>query len=159
MRMTTVVRGTVACIALAVVVSGCSSGESEIGAQSALGLTEESDQPPEEDSALWGPPRVDFRIKLIGTCVIGGSRSRVVCPGADMRGENLRGLNLSRANLTGANLTSANLSYVDAYGADLREANLSGATVTRMMLQGADLSGAVWTDGRKCAPGSVGACR
>lgn len=61
---------------------------------------------------------------------------------------NLQGANLMLANLTKANLLDANLA-----GANLRGANLSGAILIQ-----AKLDGATWTDGRVCAPGSVGEC-
>jgi len=158
MLMTTFARGTLTCLTVAVLLSGCSSGESDSGAQSALGLAEESDQPPEESSGFWGPT-LDVRVRTVGNCVVIGSRSTVFCPGADMRGGNLRGFNLTGANLAGANLSGANLSYVSAFEADFRGANLTGASVTGLQLGGADLSEAVWTDGRVCAAGSIGTCR
>jgi hypothetical protein len=57
---------------------------------------------------------------------------------------NLSGTDLSNANLTGANLSGADLEYANLEGADLTEANLTYA---------------YWTDGRKCAEGSIGECK
>ena len=54
---------------------------------------------------------------------------------------------------------SAKLFRADLRRADLSAADLSGAKLSEGRLFGAELSGAVWIDGRRCAPGSVGACR
>jgi uncharacterized protein YjbI with pentapeptide repeats len=89
--------------------------------------------------------------------------------GSSMQIANLQGANLSKANLervhlhaanlvgadlSGANLTSANLNKAAAKGANFKDANLAKAVIN-----GADFSGATWTDGRKCAENSVGACK
>lgn len=68
---------------------------------------------------------------------------------ADLRDANLTGANLRRARLVRARLDRADLSYADLTGADLAGATLAGAR----------LGNAIWTDGRICAPGSVGACQ
>lgn len=73
--------------------------------------------------------------------------------GANLSGLDLRGANLAQARLNGANLSGANLTGSRLVGADLSAANLTGATLT-----GALLGGATWTDGRVCAPASVGSC-
>jgi uncharacterized protein YjbI with pentapeptide repeats len=68
---------------------------------------------------------------------------------ASLNGAELTGASLRGADLAGADLSGANLSYVDLLGADLTGANLRAAT----------LDNAIWTDGRICAPGSVGRCQ
>lgn len=66
--------------------------------------------------------------------------------------------NLEGAQLNAANLQQANLSYAELKHADLRRADLRGANLAAANLSGALLEQAIWTDGRECAPGSVGAC-
>jgi hypothetical protein len=73
--------------------------------------------------------------------------------GADLSYANLEGATLQAANLAGADLTYASLRQ-----ADLRLADLRGAKLAATELTGARLSGALWTDGHTCAPGSVGEC-
>ncbi len=73
---------------------------------------------------------------------------------ADLSGAGLEGAVLIRANLTDAVLSGANLTY-----ADLRDAVLTGADLSGANLTDADLTGATWTDGRKCAEGSIGECK
>ncbi|HHH35912.1 MAG TPA: pentapeptide repeat-containing protein [Gammaproteobacteria bacterium] len=68
--------------------------------------------------------------------------------GADLRDGVLVGAGLRGADLRSADLRGANLAY-----ADLRGARLAGAD-----LRGAVLGSAIWTDGRYCAPRSVGSC-
>lgn len=77
---------------------------------------------------------------------------------------NLAGADLSFANLDGAvleaaNLQGANLAYADLKQADLRRADLRGARLEAADLTGARLGFALWTDGRTCAPESVGFCQ
>lgn len=69
--------------------------------------------------------------------------------GADLRSATLLGANLRRAKLGKALLQQADLSYADLTGADL-----TGAT-----LDGARLGNAIWVDGKRCLPKSVGECR
>jgi len=103
--------------------------------------------------------------------------------GATLAGAMLRNARLDRARLEDARLAGAVMEYASAVGANLRNADLRGAKLTAMDLSGADLSGAdltganlryaaikgtqmagtrldqaVWSDGRACAAGSVGAC-
>lgn len=97
------------------------------------------------------PIDIDFRV-LVNDC-------QTVAPGAKWSGCNkdgalLVGVNLYGAELVGASFRRANLSY-----ADLRHANLSQADLDGAILAGARLGDAVWTDGRFCAPDSVGSCR
>jgi hypothetical protein len=82
---------------------------------------------------------------------------------ADLRYANLSATRLDAARLGGADLTgavliSASLSGTDLRGADLSFANLEGANVAGADLSGARLHKTIWTDGRLCAPGSVGIC-
>ncbi len=69
--------------------------------------------------------------------------------GADLRQAILTGANLRRAKLTNALLDEADLSYADLNGADL----------TGVSLQNAKLGNAIWTDGKRCLPQSVGGCQ
>lgn len=68
--------------------------------------------------------------------------------GADLRAATLVGANLRRATLGNALLEEANLSYADLTGADLTGASLAGAK----------LGNAIWVDGERCLPASVGRC-
>ncbi|MFA4829425.1 MAG: pentapeptide repeat-containing protein [Thermodesulfovibrionales bacterium] len=66
----------------------------------------------------------------------------------DLSNARLEGANLSGAILDNANMVGANLKDAILYKADLSNANLSELI----------LSNAIWTDGRKCAIGSIGKC-
>jgi hypothetical protein len=93
--------------------------------------------------------------------------------GADLSGANLQGARASGAKFVGANLQgtdfdSADLAKADFGNANLRNSNLLGARLDGANWSGADLSGAQWTAGRdnygaplgrRCAEGSVGACK
>ncbi len=104
--------------------------------------------------------------------------------GAVLAGALLRNAHLDRTHLEDAHLAGAILEYASARAAYLRNADLRGAKLTAVDLTGADLSGAdlaganlryavlkdtrldgtrldqaVWSDGRICTSGSVGACR
>jgi len=83
---------------------------------------------------------------------------------ADLRYAVLNGADLSHgdfhnARMMGAGLRNANLAYADFTGADLRFAVLAGAHLSGAVLTGARLDNALWVDGRKCLPGSLGECR
>jgi hypothetical protein len=111
-------------------------------------------------SGLWAPAAMaanpDQLDQLHGT----GQCVRCDLTGANLAQANLAGgANVTEANLTGANLTQANLTGVNLTRANLTGANLTGANLTGVILTGAKLTGATWTDGRKCAPGSVGSCK
>nr|WP_295769111.1 pentapeptide repeat-containing protein [Rhodoferax sp.] len=64
-------------------------------------------------------------------------------------GVNFRGVDLSRAVMTNMDLSKA----------DLRGANLVGAQMTNVEWNGALLDGAIWVDGRRCGPASLGRCK
>lgn len=72
---------------------------------------------------------------------------------------NLKGADLSHANLERADLEESNLERADLSGANLRMATLRLSGMAGTNLERAILDGAVWKDGRVCAPGSVGHCR
>lgn len=65
---------------------------------------------------------------------------------------------LQQADLTGGNLRGVDLSNADLRGADLSFVDLSEARLGGALFDGARLRGAIWTDGRRCAESSVGAC-
>ena len=69
--------------------------------------------------------------------------------GVDLRGATLVGTKLRQARLNNARLDNADLSYADLTGADL-----SGAS-----LRNTKLGDAIWTDGRRCSPGSIDSCQ
>jgi hypothetical protein len=85
--------------------------------------------------------------------LIGGNLSYATLSVSNLEGVDLRqailiGANLRHARLANALMDDANLSYADLTGADL-----SGAS-----LQNAKLGNAIWTDGKRCLPRSIGVC-
>ena len=58
-----------------------------------------------------------------------------------------------------ANLEEAQLLSADLTGADLSDAVLVKADLSDARLEGAVLDRARWVDRRRCAAGSLGACR
>ncbi len=74
--------------------------------------------------------------------------SQAILLSAQLQQADLKGANLYQANLQGANLKGANLSH-----AELLETLLIGAE-----LDGARFDHAIWINGEKCLPGSVGGC-
>ncbi len=74
--------------------------------------------------------------------------SQSILVSAQLQNSNMKGANLRQANLRGANLYSANLSYAELVGSQLQGANLKLAIFDH----------AIWVNGEKCLPGSVGAC-
>ena len=62
-------------------------------------------------------------------------------------------------NFRGVDLSNVVMTNVDLSKADLRGANLAGAQMTNVDWEGAQLGGAIWLDGRRCAPTSVGSCK
>ncbi|PIV88389.1 MAG: hypothetical protein COW48_06245 [Hydrogenophilales bacterium CG17_big_fil_post_rev_8_21_14_2_50_63_12] len=78
--------------------------------------------------------------------------------GAVMEYASATGANLRNADLRGAKLAAVDLSGADLSGADLSGANLRHAALKGTRLDGTRLDQAVWSDGRACAAGSVGAC-
>lgn len=79
--------------------------------------------------------------------------------GAVLEYVSAKGANLRNADLRGAKLTAADLAGADLSGADLAGANLRYAVLDGARLAGTRLDHVVWSDGRTCAPGSVGACQ
>lgn len=109
-------------------------------------------------------PQADLRGMVLSNGAAPGAQLRGAdLAAADLRYADLRGADLSYtrlggANLKGADLRDTDLTYavlhdVDLSFADLRGANLGGADLTEAILHGA-----VWTDGRRCAEGSLGDC-
>ncbi|MCW8933668.1 MAG: pentapeptide repeat-containing protein [Gammaproteobacteria bacterium] len=74
--------------------------------------------------------------------------SQAILISARLMNSNLKGANLRRANLMGADLSGANLSYAELVGCNLQGSNLKQAIFDH----------AIWVNGEKCLPGSVGAC-
>ncbi|MFO7604130.1 MAG: pentapeptide repeat-containing protein [Gammaproteobacteria bacterium] len=78
---------------------------------------------------------------------------------ADLGGAHLRLAEFTQASLKGASLRSADVSQASFVEADLSYADLTGASITDTNFSRAILDHALWVDGRKCQPGSVGVCR
>jgi len=79
--------------------------------------------------------------------------------GADLSGARLINCDFNNAGLSGARLHDAQIINADFMEADLSGSDLSEASVINAELMDARLEGATWLDGRRCAQGSVGACR
>jgi len=93
-----------------------------------------------------------------------GSRlSGSLFTGADLQYADLSSADLSYgefrdARMKGANLRDSDLSNADMSGADLSYADLQKARIGGAIFDRARLDHAIWTDGGKCLPGSVGVC-
>lgn len=74
--------------------------------------------------------------------------SQSILISAQLMNTNLKGANLRRANLMGADLSAANLSYAELVGSNLQGSDLKQAIFDH----------AIWVNGEKCLPGSIGAC-
>jgi hypothetical protein len=109
--------------------------------------------------------RADLREARLGNAVLaradlrGANLLRADLRYANLEGADLRGAVLREAMLTGARLPAADLRETDLRDADLGHAVLEGARLEGARLSGARLGDAVWSDGRVCAPESIGECR
>lgn len=95
---------------------------------------------------------------FLGANLTSASVNDVFLAHANFEGANLANANFTRSTLTRANLRAANLSNAVFIDADLRGADLTAAGIVNTNWAGTQLGGAIWTDGRICAAGSVGAC-
>jgi hypothetical protein len=77
---------------------------------------------------------------------------------ADFSGADLSYSQLMGANLKGATLQNSDLSYADLSGANLSFTNLRDANLGGANLEGVRFDEAVWFDGSRCLPGSLGDC-
>jgi hypothetical protein len=135
---------------------------------------------PEPDCLAKASPGVNWRncrvesLEAESADMDGALLNNGVFPGARLSGSrinnaDLQYADLSRADLSyvefrgsllkGANLARGDLSYADLSGADLSFSNLTDANLGGARLEGAIFDHAIWLDGRKCQPGSVGGCR
>jgi hypothetical protein len=149
------------------------------GAIAAAWLYQGRSAPPVADCAATPGPGVNLsRCSLDGLAATGldltgaalnnaslaGARlDRAVLDRADLRFANLAAAQLAYARargtlLKGANLRAADLANADLAGADLGYADLTAAVLGGAILDGARLDNAIWIDGRRCAPGSLGGC-
>lgn len=78
---------------------------------------------------------------------------------ADLGGAHLRLVDFSQATLKGASLRNADLTQAIFTQADLSYADLTGATIDETEFRQAKLDNAIWIDGKKCQPGSIGECQ
>jgi len=78
---------------------------------------------------------------------------------ADLSNSNLSFVDFQQAQLKGANLRAADLSKANLNDADLSYADLQDAKLAETTLTNTNFANAIWVDGRKCLPGSVGVCR
>lgn len=104
-------------------------------------------------------PRSDMNNALLRESKLSASNLREAdLQYADFSSADLSYSQLVGANMKGANLQNADLSYADLSGADLSFANLRDANPGGAKLEGARFDEAIWFDGRRCLPGSVGDC-
>lgn len=102
------------------------------------------------------------------TVVARGDKGGKVFVNTDLSGQDLSRSNYAGASFTnveavgtnfkGVDLSKAVMTNVDLSKADLRGANLAGAQMTNVDWDGALLDGAIWMDGRRCAPASISRC-
>jgi uncharacterized protein YjbI with pentapeptide repeats len=78
---------------------------------------------------------------------------------ADLSGANLTGADFSNTVLSNANLTNANLTNGNFTNVNFFEANLKGADITKADFTKAYFDQATWINGKRCAVGSIGACK
>lgn len=98
------------------------------------------------------------------TSLTGASLRRSILKGANLSYaalsiSNLQEADLSRAVLLGANLRRAKLANALLDDADLSYADLTDADLRGARLSNAKLDNAIWVDGKRCLPRSVGVCR
>ena len=110
---------------------------------------------------LGAPP--SFSQQVISGCPIAphsqclnANLSGAILREAELSRANLQGANLRQSDLRGANLQAANLMQADLFHANLSGANLQGALLVGAQLRWANLleanfSGAIWSNGHKCA--------
>lgn len=82
---------------------------------------------------------------------------------ARLGNSNLSGCDLSHSSLQSAmlrktDLSKAKLNYVNFKNANLQNANLHNASIYAATFEGANLEGALWINGIRCKPGSIGQC-
>lgn len=100
----------------------------------------------------------------MSNAILRGSRlSGSLLNGADLQYADLSNADLSYAEfrdarMKGANLRNSDLSNADLSGADLSYADLQDARISGAMFELTRLDNAIWIDGNKCLPGSVGRC-
>lgn len=110
-------------------------------------------------------PNVDwagcaFAGQFLGTHNLTGANLKgTVFNYAVLDGTNFRGANLTNASLLAASLKHTNFEGANLTDANLKDAHLDGAKLDGAKLDGAKLDGATWTNGKKCAPGSIGVCK
>lgn len=96
---------------------------------------------------------------LQGANLFGSKFTKADASYADLSGSNLSFTDFEQAQLKGANLRAADLSKANLSNADLSYADLKDAKLVDTIYNNANLSNAIWTDGTKCLPGSIGVCR
>lgn len=97
-------------------------------------------------------------IHLRGAHLSGSTFQGAVLVYADLSDADLSYSEMKGVNLKGANLKGAKLIYSNLESADLSFADLSGASLGGAKLDNARLDNAIWLDGSKCAPDSIGEC-
>ena len=106
----------------------------------------------------------DLQDALLNNSILRGARfSGTRFNRADLKYANMTGADLSYADfrqaaMKGVGLRNADLSYSDLSQADLSFADLTGANIGGANLDQTQFAHAIWIDGKKCLPGSIGAC-
>jgi len=97
-------------------------------------------------------------IRLNGALLVKTQLSEVNLSYASLESANLSQANLSKALLVGANLNNTNLTKANLVAADLSYADLSNAVLLNVQVLNTRFDHAIWTDGRRCARGSIDQC-
>lgn len=97
-------------------------------------------------------------IKLNGALLVNANLSAAELSYASLENANLSEANLQKTVLKGANLNNANLTGASLVEADLSYADLNSAIILNAKVLNTRFDHAIWTDGRRCAKGSVDQC-
>jgi len=96
--------------------------------------------------------------RLNGALLVKTQLSEANLSYASLEAANLSQANLSKALLIGANLNNANLTGANLVAADLSYADLSNAILLNVKVLNTRFDHAIWSDGRRCARGSIDQC-
>ena len=99
-----------------------------------------------------------YSASMTAASLVNGSLNGSNLSYASLSIANLRGADLRGAIMVGARLREAKLNNARLEGADLAYADLTGADITGVRLKNTKFDNAIWTDGKRCLPGSIDTC-
>ena len=108
--------------------------------------------------------QVNFNKSIMMNSILAfGSFSEAAFVRANLYETNFQGANLEKTDFTSANLTRAKFlgaSLIEANftNSNLFEADFTSSNILNAKFEGANLNNAIWTDGAKCGPNSIGEC-